>query len=103
VPTLMTAVYNQAKGSPCALRFHIATEGGWDAGAAGGCLAAAILLWAGAPISLALLLSLLGTAAIFVLLRRYYRDLPPAERQPHVASLPTPPAGGRRDKRSRRR
>jgi DHA1 family inner membrane transport protein len=72
VPTLMTAVYNQAKGSPCALRFHIATEGGWDAGGASGCLLAAGLLWAGVPISFAILLSLLGTAAAFMLLRRYY-------------------------------
>jgi hypothetical protein len=52
VPTMMTAVYNQAKGSPCALRFHIAAEGGWDVGAASGCMVAAVLLWAGAPISL---------------------------------------------------
>src|ERR1700681_1797217 len=69
VPTMMTAVYNQAKGSPCALRFHIAAEGGWDVGAASGCIVAAALLWAGAPISLGILLSLLGTTAIFVLLR----------------------------------
>ena len=72
IPTLMTAVYNQAKRSPCALRFHIATEGGWDAGAASGCLIAAALLWAGASISLAIWLSLVGTAAVSVLLRRYY-------------------------------
>ena len=72
IPTLMTAVYNQAKRSPCALRFHIATEGGWDAGAAGGCLIAAALLWAGASFSFAIWLSLLGTAAVSVLLRRYY-------------------------------
>jgi hypothetical protein len=77
VPTLMTAVYNQAKGSPCALRFHIATEGGWDAGAAAGCLVAALLLAVGAPIGLAILPSLLGTMAIFALLRRYYGDLDP--------------------------
>lgn len=72
IPTLMTAVYNQAKRSPCALRFHIATEGGWDAGAASGCLIAAAMLWAGASISLAIWLSLLGTAAVSVLLRSYY-------------------------------
>lgn len=72
VPTLMTAVYNQAQASPCALRFHVATEGGWDAGGAAGCLAAAGLLWAGAPLSSAILLSLLGTTAVFALLRRYY-------------------------------
>jgi DHA1 family inner membrane transport protein len=75
VPTMMTAVYNQAKGSPCALRFHIAAEGGWDVGAASGCMVAAALLWAGAPISLGILLSLLGTAAIFTLLRRYYGEI----------------------------
>jgi DHA1 family inner membrane transport protein len=75
VPTLMTAVYNQAKGSPCVLRFHMAAEGGWDAGAASGCLLAAGLLWAGAPISLGVLLSLGGTAAIFTLLRRYYGEI----------------------------
>lgn len=74
-PTLMTAVYNQAKGSPCALRFHIATEAGWDVGAASGCLAAAALLWTGAPISLGILLSLFGVAAIFALLRRYYGEV----------------------------
>lgn len=75
VPTLMTAVYNQAKGSPCTLRFHIATEGGWDAGGASGCMLAAGLMWAGAPISLAILLSLLGASAAFVLLQRYYARL----------------------------
>ncbi len=75
VPTMMTAVYNQAKGSPCVLRFHVATEGGWDVGAAIGCMATAALLWAGAPISLGILLSLLGAGAIFVLLRRYYGEI----------------------------
>ena len=72
VPTLMTAVYNQARAAPCVLRFHIAAEGGWDAGAASACLVAASLLWAGAPISLAVLMSLLGVAANVALLQRYY-------------------------------
>jgi MFS transporter, DHA1 family, inner membrane transport protein len=72
VPTMMTAVYNQAKGSPCALRFHIATEGGWDAGAASGCIIVAALLWAGAPIWLGIALSLPGAGAAFALLRGYY-------------------------------
>jgi hypothetical protein len=74
VPTMMTAVYNQAKGSPCVLRFHIATEGGWDAGAASGCIIVAALLWAGAPIWLGILLSLPGAAAAFALLRGYYGE-----------------------------
>jgi MFS transporter, DHA1 family, inner membrane transport protein len=72
VPTLMTAVYNQARAAPCVLRFHLAAEGGWDVGAASACVVAAGLLWAGAPISLAVLMSLLGVAASFALLRRYY-------------------------------
>ena len=77
VPTMMTAVYNQSQASPCTLRFHVATEGGWDAGGAAGCLTAAGLLWAGAPLSTAILISLLGTTGAFVLLRRYYAP-PPA-------------------------
>jgi hypothetical protein len=72
VPTLMTAVYNQAKCSPCPLRFHIATEAGWDAGGAGGCLVAAALLWAGAPVAVAILVSLVAVAGLMALLRRYY-------------------------------
>ena len=51
VPTIMTAVYNQAKRSPCPLRFHVATEGGWDIGGASGCVAAATLSALGAPLS----------------------------------------------------
>lgn len=72
IPTLMTAVYNQAKGSPCALRFHAAAEGGWDIGCASGCLVAAIMTGLGAPLSSAILLSFPGVALSFALLRRYY-------------------------------
>jgi DHA1 family inner membrane transport protein len=72
IPTLMTAVYNQAKRSPCTLRFHVATEGSWDVGGAAGCLLAALLATAGVPLSAAILLPLVGAAALFVLLRRYY-------------------------------
>ena len=68
----MTAVYNQAKVSPCALRFHLATEGGWDAGGAVGCLSAAAMLQAGAPMSWAILISLVGVAGAAMLLGRYY-------------------------------
>ncbi len=77
-PTMMTAVYNLAKRSPCVLRFHIAAEGGWDAGGAFGCLLAAGIIWAGAPLSVAILASLLGTASAFVLLRRAYALEQPA-------------------------
>jgi DHA1 family inner membrane transport protein len=71
-PTLMTAVYNQAKRAPCTLRFHVATEGGWDIGAASGLLIAAALISFGTPFPLVLLLPLIGLAAGFIQLRSYY-------------------------------
>jgi hypothetical protein len=77
-PTMMTAVYNLSKRSPCVLRFQIAAEGGWDAGGASACLMAAGIIWAGAPLPVAFLVSLLGTAAVFVLLRRVYGMPQPA-------------------------
>ena len=73
VPTLMTAVYNQAKLSPCTLRFHVATEGGWDIGGASGCIVAALLSSAGAPLPVEILLSLAGMTLSLILLRRHYR------------------------------
>jgi len=76
IPTLMTAVYNQAKRSACTLRFHVATEAAWDVGGASGCLVAALLTLAGVSLSVAILLSLIGAAALFVLLRRYYASHP---------------------------
>ena len=88
IPTLMTAVYNQAKGSPCTLRFHLATEGGWDIGGAGGCIVAALMSSAGAPLSAEILVSLAGTALSLILLRHYYKTLA-------LPGLPlTQPAGG---------
>ena len=75
IPTLMTAVYNQAKCSPCTLRFHVATEGGWDIGGASGCLAAALLSEAGAPLPVEILISLAGAAVSLTLLRHYYKTL----------------------------
>jgi hypothetical protein len=72
VPALGTAIYNQAKRSPCALRFHIAAEGGWDLGGATASLVSAALLWFGAPLGVCILLSLIGAFAAFALLRRYY-------------------------------
>ena len=76
VPTVMTAVYNQAKAAPCVLRFSMATEGGFDIGCAGGCLTAAAVLWAGGPIAWAILPALAGAAAMTGLLRRSYRRAP---------------------------
>ena len=85
VPTLMTAVYNQAKRSPCPLRFHVATEGGWDVGGSAGCLAAAGLLSLGVPISAAILISLPGTFLFLVVLRGYYANLESETEQSEIA------------------
>lgn len=74
-PAMMTYVYNEAKASPCTLRFHIATEAGWDLGCGAGCLAGAGLVWAGWSLSAAILLALLGAAAGCAgLLLSYRRD-----------------------------
>jgi hypothetical protein len=72
-PTLMTAVYNLAKGSPDPMRFHLAAEGGWDGGSILGLLAGAALLELGAGLGLTLLLPLLGLGLGAFLLRRYFR------------------------------
>lgn len=72
VPAQMTPVYNLAKESPCALRFHIAAEGGWDVGGIAGCLAAAALIAWGAPLAAVIPLGFLGWAGQAFLLRRYY-------------------------------
>jgi MFS transporter, DHA1 family, inner membrane transport protein len=85
VPALGTALYNQAKRSPCVLRFHIAAEGGWDLGGASALLIAAGLVAIGVPIGACILLSLLGAMAAFVLLRRYYAAL---ERSAELAMPP---------------
>lgn len=78
IPTLMTAVYTQAKSSPCTLRFHVLAEAGWDIGGASGLLTAASLLALGAPLWAGVLLSLAGVAAAAVMLRRYYAGRPAA-------------------------
>jgi hypothetical protein len=74
IPTLMTAVYTMAKRSPCTLRFHVATEGGWDVGGATGLLAAALATGLGVGLWASILQSLAGVAAITIMLRRYYSD-----------------------------
>jgi MFS transporter, DHA1 family, inner membrane transport protein len=74
IPTLMTAVYTMAKRSPCTLRFHVATEGGWDVGGAMGLLAVALATGLGVGLWASILQSLAGVAAITIMLRRYYSD-----------------------------
>lgn len=77
-PTLMTAVYNMAKASPCALRFHIVTEGAWDIGCGAGCLAAAGIVAVGLPLSLGILIAIAAAGASMMLLLRYYATNPVA-------------------------
>ncbi len=76
VPTLMTAVYTQAKRAPCTFRHHVATEGGWDVGGASGLFCAAIALHLGLPLWTGILMSFFGVAAMVVLLQRYYAPRP---------------------------
>ena len=76
VPTMMTAVYNSAKRSPCVLRFHIAAEGGWDVGVSTGLALAALLTGLGFSLATAISLAFVGAAFVFVMLMRYYRAHP---------------------------
>ena len=73
-PTLMTAVYTQAKHAPCTLRFHVVAEGGWDVGGASGLLVAALLSALGVPLWVGILLGALRH-------RRHGRDAAPILRQ----------------------
>jgi len=72
VPVQMVPVYNLAKRSPCALRFHIAAEGGWDIGHVAGCLVAAGAIARGATLAEVIPLGFLAVVAQVLLLRRYY-------------------------------
>lgn len=73
-PSLMTAVYNESKASPCPLRFQFAAEGGWDIGGALACLAAAAIAALGAPAALPLviLMGIPGAALQALLLNARY-------------------------------
>ena len=66
------ANYNLAKASPCPMRFHLATEGGWDVGCFCATLIAAVLAAGGVSLSLVLLVGLPPIALAATLLRRYY-------------------------------
>jgi DHA1 family inner membrane transport protein len=77
-PTMMTAVYNLAKASPCPLRFHIATEGAWDIGCGAAVLAGAGLAAGHVSLAVALLLALPACALCVWRLWRYYGANPMA-------------------------
>ena len=72
VPVQGVPMYNMAKRSPCALRFNIAAEGGWDVGCAAGCLVAAACIAGGASLAQVIPLAFVGLLGNVLLLRRYY-------------------------------
>ncbi len=75
-PPLMTAIYNMSKASPCTLRFHMVSEGGYDLGASLGCLGSAGLIALGLPLWATMLLALIGAFGVMMTLRRYYAHEP---------------------------
>lgn len=77
VPTLMTAVYNLSKVSPCSLRFHMAAEGAWDVGYCAAVMVCIAFLAGGLAIGAGVLLAAPALAVLGVMLRRYFgRALP---------------------------
>jgi DHA1 family inner membrane transport protein len=72
VPVMNAPVYNLAKASPCALRFHVATEDSWDIGCIAACAIALAMLAAGAGPATLILLAPLSCAGHTLVLRRYY-------------------------------
>ncbi len=93
VPGIGTAMYNMAKASPCALRFNMASEGGWDIGCFVGCIVAAAFYHYGLPLSVGMLQGVPAAIVMILLLRRYYgsrgRLPPPAPLAPAAAVAPT--------------
>ena len=74
VPSLMTAIYNEAKASPCPLRFHFAAEIGWDVGGSLACLAAAALCAYGVSLQAVIVLALPMVAVQVLLLNASYAE-----------------------------
>ncbi|MGY2050236.1 MFS transporter [Methylobacterium sp. JK268] len=64
VPVIMSAVYERAKQSGSAYRFHLGAESGWDLGAIGGCLSGAAVAAVASHPSLAVLPAALGILAM---------------------------------------
>ena len=84
-PSLMTAIYNEAKASPCPLRYHLALEAAWDVGGALACLAAAAVLACGARLQFVILLALPLVALQAAGLRASYA----ARREATAVAAPT--------------
>lgn len=77
IPVMMARVYTLAKDSGCPLRFHMATEAGWDLGCALGCLISAALIASGVSLGLPIFLAVVGQAAAAIMLRKSYSDYVP--------------------------
>jgi MFS transporter, DHA1 family, inner membrane transport protein len=72
VPAWMTPVYNEARISPCLLRFQFAAESGWDLGGMlAGVLGAAMCFW-GLPVEAVILMALPMVPIQALLLERSY-------------------------------
>ena len=75
VPVISTPSYNLAKASPCPMRFHLATEAGYDVGMSSACLAGAAIAAHGVSLSFAVLLALPAALGVARLLRGYYAGI----------------------------
>jgi MFS family permease len=73
-PVLMSVIYDRAKQSGAAYRFHFTAEAGWDVGAAFGCMAAAAVAALSASLSLAVLPGMLGVAGVYLCARQPARS-----------------------------
>ena len=71
-PSLMAAVYNDAKHSACPMRFQFAAEACWDIGSVLACLAAAAACIGGLPLQAIIVLALPVVAAQAALLNGRY-------------------------------
>lgn len=69
---MLSPLYAMAQRSSCVLRFNMTTEGGWDLGCAGACLATAAMLHGGSSFRVPILLGLVGVATIAAMLARWY-------------------------------
>ena len=71
-PVIGASIYNMAKASPCTLRYHLATEAGWDVGGVIGCVVCAGIIQEGGSLRLAILFGLPAVLACGWWLRRLY-------------------------------
>jgi MFS family permease len=72
VPSLMTAIYNEAKASGSPLRFHFAAEIGWDVSGSLACLTAAAMCATGVSLQAVIALALPMVAVQALLLDASY-------------------------------